>query len=66
MKCWHCNTELVWGADFDGEDYGCEEQYSIVSVLSCPECNCHVEVYFPKEQKNETEEIRERVSLGKG
>ena len=49
MKCWHCNTELIWGSDFDGEDYGCEEEY----------CNSHqfdhvqnvtlfVEVYLPK------------------
>ena len=33
MKCWHCNTELIWGSDFDGADYGCEEEYSIVCLL---------------------------------
>ena len=21
MKCWHCNTELIWGGDHDN-DYG--------------------------------------------
>ena len=40
MKCWHCNTELIWGSDFDGADYGCEEEYSIV------------EVYLPKDTEN--------------
>ena len=20
MKCWHCDTELIWGSDFDGEE----------------------------------------------
>ena len=36
MNCWHCNTKLIWGGDFDGEDYGVEEEYSIVTNLSCP------------------------------
>ena len=49
MKCWHCNTELIWGSDFDGEDYGCEEDYSIVSTFTCPKCKSYVEVYYPKE-----------------
>jgi hypothetical protein len=54
MNCWHCNTELIWGADFDGEDYGCEETYSIVSTLSCPKCKSLVEVYYPKEKNDDT------------
>ena len=54
MKCWHCNTKLIWGGDFDGEDYGVEEEYSIVTNLSCPNCKSYVEVYYPKE-KNGTE-----------
>ena len=20
MKCWHCNTEIIWGGDHDFED----------------------------------------------
>jgi len=42
MNCWHCNTELIWGGDHDIED----EVYSIVSNLSCPKCNAHVEVFL--------------------
>ncbi len=42
MKCWHCNTELIWGGDHDLED---DEEYSIVTNLSCPNCNSFVEVY---------------------
>ena len=42
MNCWHCNTELIWGADHDLID---DESYSIVSLLSCPECDAYVEVY---------------------
>ena len=34
MKCWHCNTKLIWGGDHDIE----EEEYSIVTNLSCPNC----------------------------
>ena len=48
MKCWHCNTELIWGSDFDGEDYGCED-IAIVTNLSCPKCHSIVEVYLPKD-----------------
>jgi len=44
MNCWHCNNELIWGGDHDTED---NEDYDIVSNLSCPECHCHVEVYHP-------------------
>ena len=47
MKCWHCNTELIWGGDHDIEDE--DDTYSIVTNLSCPNCPSHVDVYFPKE-----------------
>ena len=43
--------KLIWGADFDGDDYGCGETYSIVSTLTCPKCESYVEVYYPKEKK---------------
>ena len=48
MNCWHCGTELIWGADFDGEDYGYED-IAIVSTLSCPKCQSTVEVCLPKD-----------------
>ena len=47
MKCWHCNTELIWGGDHDIEEEN--ETYCMVTNLSCPECHCFVEVYFPNE-----------------
>ena len=51
MKCWHCNAELIWGGYHDVDD---SEEYSIVTNLSCPKCGSYVEVYFPKEKKDET------------
>ena len=36
MNCWHCGHELIWGGDHDTED---NEDYDIVSNLSCPECH---------------------------
>ena len=36
MNCWHCGAELIWGGDHDVED---DEEYDIVSNLSCPQCN---------------------------
>jgi len=49
MNCWHCGTQLIWGGDFNGEDYGVQEEYSMVTNLSCPNCKSYVEVYYPKE-----------------
>ena len=47
MNCWHCNTKLYWGGDheIEGEDEG----YSMVTNLTCPNCESYVEVYLPKE-----------------
>mgnify|MGYP003625661623 FL=1 len=47
MKCWHCNSNLIWGGDHDIEDE--DEYYSMVTNLSCPSCHSEVEVYLPKE-----------------
>ena len=47
MNCWHCSTELIWGGDHDMED---DEDYSIVTNLSCPKCHSLVEVYYPSEK----------------
>ena len=45
MKCWHCNTKLIWGGDHDIEEEN--EDYDIVSNLSCPHCHSLVDVYHP-------------------
>tara|TARA_Y100001938_G_C8082234_1_gene429859 strand:- start:2374 stop:2529 length:156 start_codon:yes stop_codon:yes gene_type:complete len=50
MKCWHCKTELIWGGDHDISEES--EEYLMVTNLSCPECDCHVLVYMPKEKNN--------------
>ena len=51
MKCWHCNSELIWGGDHDLEDES--DNFSMVSNLSCPDCGTFVEVYLPKEKSDE-------------
>ena len=51
MNCWHCKTELIWGGD-DSVDEDCfphlQEQYSMITNLSCPKCNSDVTVYLPR------------------
>ena len=42
MKCYHCNTELIWGGD---SSYSGDEDFDMVTNLSCPECESFVEVY---------------------
>jgi len=47
MNCWHCKTPLIWGGDHDMED---DDEYDIVTNLSCPECNSHIDVYHSFEK----------------
>ena len=47
MNCWHCNDELIWGGDHDIDEdqtflFG---EYSIVTNLTCPNCDTYVLVY---------------------
>ena len=63
MNCWHCKTELIWGGDHDcevwGGDHDCEddEEYSMVTNLSCPKCESFVLVYYPREKEDEENDI---------
>ncbi len=49
MKCWHCDTELIWGGDNDCRET--TEDYSFVTNLHCPRCDSYVEVYYPKQDR---------------
>ncbi len=51
MNCWHCGTMLIWGGDHDIGDEN--EEFSVVSNLSCPTCESYVEVYYPKEKEED-------------
>jgi len=52
MNCWYCETELIWNGDHDiGHE---DENYSVVTNLSCPKCKCIVDVYYyPKEEEDD-------------
>jgi len=52
MKCWHCDTELIWGGDHDIEDE--HGEFCMVTNLSCPNCGAHVEVYLPTDDAEPT------------
>jgi len=47
MRCWHCNTRVIWGGDhaLDKEE---NEHYDLVTNLTCPSCEAFVEVYRAK------------------
>ena len=45
MKCWHCETELIWGGDHDLDNHLYNEEYDMVTNLICPNCESYVEVY---------------------
>ena len=46
MKCYVCETELIWGGDHSGEELGHEDEDSIVTNLSCPNCGAYHEVVW--------------------
>ena len=47
QNCWHCNSDLIWGGyrDIEEEEGG---DFFMVTNLSCPKCDAHVEVYAAK------------------
>jgi len=60
MKCWHCETELIWGADHDIED---DDTYDMVTNLHCPKCYCVIDVYYPSEKTIKEYEEYEKKHL---
>jgi len=48
MKCWHCDTELIWGGDHDIEEE--DDTFIMETNLSCPKCKSLVMVYLPKDE----------------
>ena len=54
MNCWHCQENLTWGGDHDCED---DDEYLIVTNLSCPTCKSVVYVYLPKPEESKTNEM---------
>ena len=39
--CWLCGGKLIWGCDYDPEDYGYEGN-GIVATLHCSSCGADV------------------------
>jgi hypothetical protein len=39
--CWLCGGKLIWGCDYDPEDFGYEGD-GIVATLHCSSCNASV------------------------
>ena len=46
MNCWSCGTKLIWGGDHDlEEDAEIDNEHTMVTNLSCNNCNAYVEVF---------------------
>ena len=59
MNCWHCDTKLTWGGDHDIDEdqtylFG---EYSIVTNLTCPNCDTNVLVYYPREEEEDDKKL---------
>lgn len=42
MKCWYCNSEVVWNCDYSFEDF-CYDGEGIVTILTCSNDECGAE-----------------------
>lgn len=51
-KCWFCGAEMIWGADFDFEDYGIEGD-GVIATLSCSNEDCGATAEFMTKVKEE-------------
>jgi ssDNA-binding Zn-finger/Zn-ribbon topoisomerase 1 len=51
MKCYACQSELIWGGDHDISEE--DEEHTIVTNLSCPKCEAFVVVYWGKKGKED-------------
>jgi len=51
MDCYQCGEELMWGGDHDCEEGegAIEDEHSIVSNFTCPNCDSFTLVYHSKE-----------------
>ena len=63
MNCWHCNKELIWGGDHDIEEEN--EEYDMVTNLSCPKCKSFFLVYKPRETEDLNEQLGKEIYSGK-
>jgi len=66
MKCWHCESDLIWGGDHDIEDLDIDED-GILTNLSCSneKCNTQVEVYhYFDNEKEKTKHFAEGFHEG--
>ena len=48
MKCWHCQSDVIWGGDHSFEDYLLEGD-GIVTNMSCSKCPANYLIYLGDE-----------------
>ena len=51
MKCYACGSELIWGADYDISEE--DEEHTLVTNLSCSNCNALVVVYWGRKESKD-------------
>ena len=55
MDCWHCGHDLTWGGDhnINKDQTSLFGEYSMVTNLTCPNCDTYVLVYYPREEEDD-------------
>jgi len=47
-KCYACGGKLIWGGDHDIPEDAEDQEFEIVTNLSCPDCEAMTLVYHQK------------------
>ena len=53
VKCYNCASDMIWGSDFDFEDFGYDGE-GIVSSFTCPKCSTYAEFVMPNKESKYT------------
>jgi len=53
VECYNCRTEMIWGNDFDFDDFDYEGE-GVVSCFTCPRCDTYAEFVVPEKNKKYT------------
>lgn len=59
FECFHCGDRtVVWGGDFDPEDYGLEGE-GVIHELHCSNCDADI-IYYVIEREEKSDDRREQ------
>ena len=54
VECYNCQSEMIWGNDFDFKDFGYDGE-GVVVCFTCPKCDTYAEFVIPDKESKYTD-----------